>query len=172
VSKIPSRWLPYVEAAATTTGPVAARATRLLDDHEAARARRLVRSLPRRKAEAADHQAATGATRAVRAAVVTRAAGRCECCGGEVSVSRGHMDHFFGRARSELVETCWFLCSSPHGEGGCDEKKTANKPTRLFWLLRFKRHCALHGYARPVPMLDAQIALEQGQHPTKETATP
>lgn len=163
--KIPSRWLPFVEAAATTSGPVADRATLLLDGHEAARARRLARSLPRRKAEATDHQVKTGATRAVRDAVATRAAGRCECCGGEVSIARGHMDHFFGRHAPETAETCWFLCSS------CDLKKTTNVPTRLFWLLRFKRHCQLHSLARAHALLEPLIALEQGQHrTTTETA--
>lgn len=161
--KIPSRWFPFVETCAggiPAAGKLRARAEQLLEEHEASRARRLVRSLPRRKAEAADHAGEVRATKAVRRAVASRASGRCEATGADGT--KLHMDHFFGRARSETVETCWML--SP----AADFDKTHNIPSRRFWLLRFRRHAALHGYGRAIAMVDQQLALEQAQHPTPE----
>lgn len=44
----------------------------------------------------------------VRAIVMHRAAGRCECCGAE-GMPLEH-DHFWGRARDRSVEGSWALC--------------------------------------------------------------
>ena len=165
--KIPSRWLPYVEAAAASgraPADVRGRAMRLLEEHGNAHKRRLARTLPRRKAAATERAERTGATRATRGAVVSRAGGRCECCGAEVTSRSAELDHFFGRARSELVETCWLLCNGQ--EGGCHLGKTMNMPSRRFWLVRFHRHALKHGYARALQLAEQQLALE----PTSETS--
>lgn len=152
--KVPARWLPFVLDVATRPGPLQARAEQLVQGHQAARARHLARTLPRRKAAAAGRAERTGARAAVRQAVVSRAGGRCEACGVEVSARVGELDHFFGRARSENVETCWLLCRTCHGE------KTENRPNRRWWLERFRRHAVLHGYGRAGPMVDQLLALE------------
>ena len=164
--KIPSRWLPYVEACCAgvpPAGKVRMRAEQLLKEHEAARAKKLARSLPRRKAEAADHAGEVRATKTVRRSVARRARGRCEATGA--AGPKLSMDHFFGRARSETVETCWML--SP----AADFDKTNNIPSRRYWLLRFRRHAALHGYGRAIAMVDQQLALEQAQHPAPKETT-
>ena len=151
---IPSRWLPFVLDVATRPGRLQSRAEKLVQDHQAARGRRLARSLPRRKAAKAGRAERTGARAALRAAVFSRAAGRCECCGLEITTRSGELDHYFGRARSENVETCWLLCRTCHGE------KTENRPNRRWWLERFRRHAVLHGYGRAIAMVDQQLALE------------
>lgn len=165
--KIPSRWLPFVQACAEQLAPASRMgglAQKLLEEHGATHKRRLARTLPRRKAAAAERAERTGATRATRGAVVSRAGGRCECCGAEVTSRSGELDHFFGRARSELVETCWLLCNGQ--EGGCHLGKTMNMPSRRFWLVRFHRHALKHGYARALQLAEQQLALE----PTPETS--
>lgn len=85
---------------------------------------------------------------AVRAAVVTRADGRCECgCGAPVPP--GEVDHFFGRAKSEeSVANCWLLTPA------CHFAKTRNSPSARAWLVKFRAHAELHGY------LEAQIRAE------------
>ena len=160
--KVPSRWRPFVEACAAgipPSGVIQARAEALLEDHRAGRERQLARSLPRRKAERAGRAAETGARRALRAAVFTRAGGRCECCGVEISSGSGELDHFLGRARSENIETTWALCGGP---AGCHQKKTDNRPTRVFWLVRVRRHATLHGLGQALQLVQQQLALEPG----------
>jgi 5-methylcytosine-specific restriction endonuclease McrA len=154
VSKVPSRWLPFVLDVATRPGRLQARAEQLVQQHQASHARKLARTLPRRKAAKAEHQEKTGARKAVRGAVVSRAGGRCEACGVEVTSRSGELDHFFGRARSENVETCWLLC------GACHFAKTNWMPARAAWLNRFRRHALLHGFGRAIPMVDQLLALE------------
>lgn len=154
---IPSRWLRYVLDVASRPGPLQARAEQLVQEHQAARGRRLARSLPSRKAKAVGRTAETGARRAIRNAVFTRSGGRCECCGTEITKRTFELDHFFGRARSELVETCWALCSR---DQGCHFEKTNSRPTRRWWLERFRRHAVLHGFGRAIPMVDQLLALE------------
>jgi 5-methylcytosine-specific restriction endonuclease McrA len=79
---------------------------------------------------------------AVRAACVARSDGRCEAC-PEAAIygERLEMDHFYGRAFSESVETCWMLCSP------CHRLKTENNPSREAWDRWFMEHCARHGFA-------------------------
>jgi hypothetical protein len=155
--KVPSFWLRFVTDVAARPGPLQKEAERCVQDTHAARERRLARSLPRRKAKAAARSVETGARRAVRQAVVTRAGGRCEACGTHVTAASGELDHFFGRARSESVETCWLLCP---GAVGCHRSKTDNQPSRRWWLERFRRHAVLHGFGRAIPMVDQLLALE------------
>lgn len=76
-------------------------------------------------------------------AVAERANGRCECCGVPFSSSlngRPELDHFFGRAKSEEVETCWML------RGECHAEKTRHHPHAGYWLRVFADHCCRHGY--------------------------
>jgi hypothetical protein len=156
---IPKRWLWAILALLDLPAghPARRRAEPLVESHKKSHRKRLGKSLERRKEAASDHQAETGATRAVRRAVFARAAGRCEAggCPGEPTA----MDHFFGRARSELVETCWALCAEH------DFQKTNNLPGRRFWLLRFRRHAEKHGYGKAMQMADQQLALDAAQHP-------
>ncbi len=82
------------------------------------------------------------ATGRIRAAVVERANGFCECgCGAPVSEEFGEMDHAFGRARvPQSVENCWFLAPR------CHRQKTDNFPSAMWWVEDFRRHCQRHGY--------------------------
>lgn len=166
--KIPSRWFDFVKVCklgVPAPPPIQMRAEKLITEHDASHALKLARTLPRRKAEASAHRAKTGATKAVREVVAARTPGRCEACGAD-GLKR-EMDHFFGKARSETVETCWMLCA-PTPFSGCHFDKTNSKWGRRYWLLRFRRHAALHGYGRAIAMVDQQLALEQAQHPTPE----
>lgn len=71
-------------------------------------------------------------TKAIRAAVMERADGRCEHCGWAFqSFNPGELDHAFGRARAESVETCWALCRD------CHRQKTNNDPSAAHWLEAF-----------------------------------
>lgn len=156
--KIPSRWLPFVEAAAASgraPADVRGRAMRLLEEHGAAHKRRLARTLPRRQATAAERAERTGARLALRIAVVTRAAGRCEACGDSVTTKTSEMDHVFGRARAEDFETVWMLCRP------CHFAKTNALPSREAWLRRFHRHAERLGHGRALELVRQQLALEE-----------
>lgn len=78
----------------------------------------------------------------VRRAVFERENGACACgCGKSITEETGHLDHAFGRAKAdEAVSNCWFLHPS------CDHAKTTNSPSASYWLVRFVRHAAKHGY--------------------------
>jgi hypothetical protein len=154
VSKIPSRWLRFVLVAATTPGPHQRAAEALVQGHQDAHSRKLARTLPRRKAAAAGRQERTGARKALRDAALTRAGGRCEATGLDLPAKVLEMDHFFGKARSENIETVWMLSPAAHID------KTRNHPTRRWWLERFRRHAVRHGYGRAIAMVDQQLALE------------
>ena len=81
--------------------------------------------------------------RVVYEVVAERAAGRCEGCFHAFGLSlkdRPELDHFEGRARSESVETCWMLC------GSCHAGKSANDPSKAYWLARFAIHAEKYGY--------------------------
>jgi hypothetical protein len=71
------------------------------------------------------------------------------------------MDHFWGRAREESVESCWMLCPR------CDARKTENKPSRAQWLINFGQHCASYEYRGQIEKVDAALSLELAQHPSK-----
>lgn len=101
-----------------------------------------------------------GERASVRAAVVLRANGRCECgCNCAIpfvghSAFTPELDHFFGRAHAESVETCWLLARIHH------QSKTENYPTREYWDALFADHCKRHGYPPPRKRLtkDIQVA--------------
>lgn len=89
----------------------------------------------------------------VRAEVFARATWNCEAgCGSHVTAETGRLDHFFGRAKApESIETCWALCVK------CDEDKTANRPSALYWYTAFLIHAARNGYWAQVERALARI---------------
>lgn len=91
-------------------------------------------------------------------AVEQRAGGVCECgCGGAFGSgldTMPEMDHFWGRARKESVESCWMLRAK------CHREKTSNKPSRDFWLIRFGRHATQHGYREQFARCSREIEAE------------
>lgn len=77
----------------------------------------------------------------VRAACMSRAGDRCECCGVPgTALAPLEMDHFLGRARSESVGTCWMLCRQ------CHRDKTENRPSANHWRVVFSLHQNNNGY--------------------------
>lgn len=93
----------------------------------------------------------------VRIPVMKRAWLVCEC--GCRRWFRGFMgqatmDHFFGKARAESVETCWALRADCHAE------KTDSKPDRATWLRKFIVHCERYGYTAAGEEARAEIEAE------------
>lgn len=84
-------------------------------------------------------------TAAIRAEVLKRSNGYCECGCGTVlgaNLDFGEMDHFWGRGKApQSVQNCWMLAR------GCHRWKTDNRPSAVAWLKAFLRHCHSHGYA-------------------------
>jgi hypothetical protein len=107
-----------------------------------------------RKPKQAKRQAKRVATRDVRAAVLKRARGACELCGGLWHLT---LDHFEGIARSESLETCWLLCWR------CHREKTDNKPNAAHWLEAFGKHCAKHGYSEAEARARKRMAFVQAR---------
>ena len=78
------------------------------------------------------------ALKKIRHLVFLRSRNHCECgCGRWITEESMHLDHFWGRARQESVESCWAL----HPE--CDQLKTLNKPDWSAWGTRFLAHVRL-----------------------------
>lgn len=83
-------------------------------------------------------------TKRIRKAVAKRAGLVCECgCERWFKGFDGaaQMDHFWGKAREESVESCWMLRAQ------CHDQKTTNTPNRMTWLRLFEAHAKKHGYA-------------------------
>jgi 5-methylcytosine-specific restriction endonuclease McrA len=77
----------------------------------------------------------------VREAVMNRSVGLCEACVKDLTLTDpGELDHFFGKARAESVESCWLLCRA------CHRAKTDNNPSAAWWLDRFDAHARFYGY--------------------------
>lgn len=87
----------------------------------------------------------------LRARLITRAHGLCECgCGRPVPP--GEVDHFFGKAKAEETDaTCWVLTVDCHFE------KTRNHPKISVWLERFITHCRKHGYNEAILRAQARL---------------
>lgn len=82
-------------------------------------------------------------TKSVRALVMERAQGGCECgCGRPFESFSGvpTLDHFWGVAREESLESCWAL------RADCHRRKTDSVPSKRCWLTRFVIHCREHDY--------------------------
>lgn len=85
-------------------------------------------------------------TAEIRAAVMKRADGMCECgCGCPLSGTAfngiAELDHFFPKGRTkQSIRTCWAL------RRACHQAKTLNHPSPDSWLARFIRHCERNGY--------------------------
>lgn len=163
---------PYVEE---QLGPDIRRA---LEELRRALAPRPRKSLPfpsRREAKAAKKKTKRERTAEVYAAVAKRAGGRCECgCGNVLAPAsvggwwRPTLDHFWGKARSETVETCWLIAWIHH------EDKTHNRPSRAAWLDRFQVHCWAHGYSKQAAKaraeLESDVEIEQAAEISKGLA--
>jgi hypothetical protein len=101
------------------------------------------------------------ATAQLRAELVIRAGNACEACESHF-FHDPHMDHFFGRANEpEDEEHCWMLCRQ------CDAMKTDEKPTRAFWLHRFRAHCEHHGYRVALAKVQTKLAREDYRKATE-----
>lgn len=100
---------------------------------------------------------------AIRAQVMARAGGRCEC-GCEHNVYGedesflfvATMDHFWGRGKTkQTVENCWCLAIR------CHDQKTMNFPNAATWLCKFITHAQKHGYTSEASRARARLeALE------------
>lgn len=109
---------------------------------------RRVRSSPRRIAKNSE-------TAGIRAAVVERAQGRCECgCGRRFGSGEGtpEWDHIAGRVRvKQSVSMTWMLRRDDHRE------RTLNRPSRNHWLTRFKAHAESFGYTAEAAWAQREI---------------
>jgi 5-methylcytosine-specific restriction endonuclease McrA len=128
----------------------AAGAARLLREEEAARLRRLAKSLPRRKAAAVEDAAELAAKRAMHDDVFAwnlanttdelAPHGRCDCgCGGRFSSeAEGECDHWIERSQGgpHTRANGWRLLPR------CHHKKTGNVD-RPGWNLKRARYCVL-----------------------------
>ena len=142
-------------------------ARRLMASKERAKAEARRRSRARPRApdrKAAKAEGKVRCRREVRDACVRRARGRCEQCGDWQGPDL-HLDHFWGRAREESVESCWMLCP------GCHEDKTNNRPNRGEWLFAFGIHCKGLDYAEQVAKVEAAIAYARGRAGSTRGAT-
>lgn len=99
----------------------------------------------------------------VRALVANRALGYCEAC-RTFHGDALQMDHFWGRAREESVQSCWMLCAE------CHRDKTENRPSRGAWLGGFSLHCEAMNYGEQFDKIDRAMALDAAQHPNRRTA--
>lgn len=74
-------------------------------------------------------------------------------------------DHWLGgsgrRRAMESVETTWVLCF------GCNEARTANRPSAAIWNDRFRRHAELHGY-KPHEHYSPLDIFRSGSHMKRE----
>lgn len=117
---------------------------------------------PTRQRREAKRQSRRERTAEVRAAVMERAGGICECgCGTEFREPSFNyspqLDHFRGRARGESVESCWALTAY------CHEQKTRNEPDAAAWLRKFAAHCRRHGYDREAQLAEARLSARGGE---------
>jgi hypothetical protein len=78
----------------------------------------------------------------IRLKVFDRAKGYCECgCRRPITFETGRADHFFGRAKvEEKIANVWALAIP------CDELKTNNRPSSIYWFRLFRDHCRKHRY--------------------------
>lgn len=98
-------------------------------------------AVERKKAKAAKKATKREQRADVRALVMARSLGLCEACVKDLTpADPGELDHFFGKARAESVESCWLLCRA------CHRAKTDNKPSAAWWLDKFGGHARFSGY--------------------------
>ncbi len=89
-----------------------------------------------------------------------RANGECECCGAFIDEESGRLDHFFGRGHlAEAVSNCIALCIR------CDHDKTNNKPTAIWWLVRFIEIAGRHGYFPEIERAQTRLAVLAAKFP-------
>jgi 5-methylcytosine-specific restriction endonuclease McrA len=110
----------------------------------------------RKTAKAVQHR---GSTASIREAVMQRAAGKCEHCGGEFYPwDAPEMDHFMGgggrRRQAASIETCWLL------HRFCHLNRTNNYPTAAYWNGSFARHCQKHRYFTREHIIHQQLSTQ------------
>ncbi len=87
-------------------------------------------------------RAKTVETRSIRAEVMARADGVCECGCRTVfsALAPAEMDHFLPKGRyPQTVETCWLI------RADCHRAKHKSQPSPEYWLQKFLKHCEKHG---------------------------
>jgi 5-methylcytosine-specific restriction endonuclease McrA len=120
---IPSRWLPFVEAAARGLVPsIRERAESLLYAHRAAKARVRAKQAPRKKAEKLTRSQRNDATAHLRRICSDRAGGRCELCGqtedGRAPLEMHHLLPGRGRrTQQQAKDNCVMVCGMCHAIG-------------------------------------------------------
>lgn len=121
-----------------------------------------------RKAKASKRATKREETAAIRAAVMERAAGKCEAC----FLSFGplltpELDHFFGRARvPQAVSNCWALCRV------CHRNKTDGSPSPEEWCGRFISHCQRYGYAAEASRARTRLHFSRVRRTLVEVSAP
>lgn len=111
-----------------------------------------------RKPKESKRKAKQTETSSIRAAVMTRAGGRCESCQA-FSQQPLTMDHFFGRAKvPQAASNCWALCWY------CHRAKTDNHLGAVRWLDSFITHAARYGYSAEVTRAQAKLAVVEAKH--------
>ena len=120
--------------ASRLAGPLA----RAIAELEAALRKR--KPSPSRKAKAAKRSRAMVTPESLRRQLGHRANLVCECGCGRHFNGTQTVDHFFGRARAESLETCWLIRSD------CHQDKSENRPSAAYWLERFRAHAIRHSY--------------------------
>lgn len=110
-----------------------------------------------RKARTAKRLSHNEETAVIRAAVIARAKGRCECgCGRHILTGTGQMDHYAGRVRQrQSIEWCWWLSRE------CHRAKTDNKPDAMTWHFAFLKHARAHRYTAPAAYALNHIEAEE-----------
>jgi 5-methylcytosine-specific restriction endonuclease McrA len=114
---------------------------------------------------AAKRRAKRTETSAIYEEVAKRAPNTCECgCGRPFLASMldaPTMDHFFGRARAESVDTVWRLRAE------CHRAKTDGWPDAGGWLVKFIEHCDFYGYEsareKAVARLEGMLSVRGGR---------
>lgn len=120
----------------------------------------------RRRAKTSKREAAALKRTAIRDFVFARAEGRCEVRGDHWHCHKPatELDHFFGRARAESVETCWAICATDH------RNKTNNSPSAEGWLETFAVHCDRYGYREEAARARNRLAFVLARSSGAETA--
>jgi len=111
-----------------------------------------------RKPKESKRKAKQTETSSIRAAVMTRAGGRCESCQA-FSQQPLQLDHFFGRAKvPQAVSNCWALCWY------CHRAKTDNHLGAPRWLESFAGHCVRNGFKAELDRAEARMAVVEAKH--------
>jgi hypothetical protein len=143
-------------AAGQVTRETKARATWLLLEVKQARAKKLKRSLPRRKAGQAAAASAALRRAELRGKVFERAAGRCECCASKSPSEMHHLVSGPSRRARESLETCAAVCAWCHVDLHKGRKEA---------LLRLRDWALGLNFAEAMTALDRRLDKIEEAHP-------